>query len=278
MYYDDALASHRNPLRPECAALSAPLAAGLLAFRASAARLFRLRLQRLQRRKRMILGIGGVDHRARTPRPACADRDRRRGTSASVASRPRSITPFTIGSGGSGISSSLSCGLVDQIGQLGDLLGRREDQVDRLVDVVLDRLERHHAGLANPRPHMAGDMETAAALRRHVERCMRRAALRASPRPRPSPCATASSASISRCSPLSGICATATGRARVGLVGRAGLAHSCCAPTFSGDGNLHASARQLRLVELIQRSHRRLGIVGKPPRLFDLLAVEDILA
>ena len=80
------------------------------------------------------------------------------------------MTPFSIGSGGSGISLSLVGGLVDQIGQHRNLLGRREHQIDRFIDIVLDRIERHHTGLSDPRSNAASDVKTAAAVGRHIER------------------------------------------------------------------------------------------------------------
>ena len=77
--------------------------------------------------------------------------------------------PFSIGSGGSGVSPSLCSASSTSVGHFRDLLRRREGQIDRLVDVAFHRLERHHAGLSDPRPHTARDMVAAAALRRHIE-------------------------------------------------------------------------------------------------------------
>ena len=47
--------------------------------------------------------------------------------------------------------------------------GGNEDDVDRFVDLVLDRLERHHAGLADRRRHVADHVQAAAAVPGHVE-------------------------------------------------------------------------------------------------------------
>ena len=61
------------------------------------------------------------------------------------------------------------------------------------------------------------------------------------------------------------------------LVRHARLAH-CCAPACSGEGNLKVPLDQRRLVLPVERRHRRLGIGRELARLFDVLAVEDILA
>ena len=109
--------------------------------------------------------------------------------------------PFSIGSGGSGISLVAFGGLVDEIGQFRNLLRRREDQIDRLVDVVFDRIERHHAGLSDPGPHPAG--RHGSGRRSAASRRTRRCAERTSRKPAISAIASrvAASASISRCKP-----------------------------------------------------------------------------
>src|SRR6266576_4089573 len=52
-------------------------------------------------------------------------------------------------------------GLIDEISELGNLLRRCKDQIDRLVDLALDRVEGDDAGLTDPCPDMAADMYAA---------------------------------------------------------------------------------------------------------------------
>src|SRR5947209_1986773 len=61
-----------------------------------------------------------------------------------------------------------------QIRQIGNLLGWREDQIDWLIDVILNWIERDHTGLSDPRADMTADMETASTLRRNVEGSIQR--------------------------------------------------------------------------------------------------------
>src|SRR5579872_1658427 len=63
-----------------------------------------------------------------------------------------------------------SSGVVDQVGQLWNLLHRRENYIDRLVDLILDRLERDDADLSDPRANLSGHMDAAAAFQSHLER------------------------------------------------------------------------------------------------------------
>jgi len=46
---------------------------------------------------------------------------------------------------------------------LWNLLHRRENYIDRLVDLILDRLERDDADLSDPRANLSGHMDAAAA-------------------------------------------------------------------------------------------------------------------
>ena len=46
--------------------------------------------------------------------------------------------------------------------RLASPLGRREFEIDRLLDRAFDRLERHHAGLADAGAHLAGDVHAGA--------------------------------------------------------------------------------------------------------------------
>ncbi len=78
---------------------------------------------------------------------------------ASVASRPRYL-------------GAAFDGLIDEIGELGNLLRRCKDQIDRLVDLALDRVEGDDTGLADPRPDMAADVNAASASGCHIERSM----------------------------------------------------------------------------------------------------------
>ena len=53
----------------------------------------------------------------------------------------------------------------------------------------------------------------------------------------------------------------------------------CCrAPAQAGEGNFHDAPRNVASSSSGQRSDSRLGIDGQPPRVFDALAVQDILA
>src|SRR5258706_9215101 len=53
------------------------------------------------------------------------------------------------------------CRLIDEIGELGNLLKGSEDQIDRLVDVVFYGLQGDDTGLSDPPPQKAPDIENA---------------------------------------------------------------------------------------------------------------------
>ena len=56
-----------------------------------------------------------------------------------------------------------------------------------------------------------------------------------------------------------------------------GSAHGC-APACAGEGNFHDPPSSVASSRPARARDRRLGIGGEPPRFFDLLAVQDILA
>ena len=261
-----------HPPRPKLRASAPRRSAHFSAFGLLRVGGFGSSLQRLQRGKRMILGIGGGDrrleHRTRLARigidrPGTARRSRAgRDRSCRLRSAPadrefprRSRRPRRpdrpiagICSGGAkirSIASSMSFSIGSSV----------------TTQVCPIR--------ARTRP---GDMEAAAALRRHVEAT--HCADRISRRPATSAMASraAGPASMSRCNPVSGICATMTGtRQGSALVGR------CC----SVCSLLRAHSRRRRKSPRSRSSSvassssgqggdGRLGIGGKPPRLFDL--------
>src|SRR6516164_9683438 len=97
--------------------------------------------------------------------------------------------------------------VVITIFELGELLSRRKDQIDGLFDVVLNRLERHHTGLPDPRREHARDMHPAppsglTSNTARAERISRRPAISAIA------ARVVASASSSSDSPIFGICAT----------------------------------------------------------------------
>ncbi len=97
---------------------------------------------------------------ARIGRRPCADRDRCQGSGIRSPARRDRRVPSTSGSGG---SSSLRARLRALSARRSvRRLARREHQVDRLLDLALDRLQRHHAGLADPGAHLAGDVDAGA--------------------------------------------------------------------------------------------------------------------
>ncbi len=102
----------------------------------------------------------------RTRRRACADRDRfpEAGT-RSPARRDRPRRPCN-GSGGSAASTGTAtvAGLGRQSLRL-----RRKHQIDRLFDLALDRLQRHHAGLLDRGLHRAHHPQPFAAMARQIE-------------------------------------------------------------------------------------------------------------
>ena len=119
-------------------------------------------LQGFQRGKRMICGIGGFDHRLenriRLARVRIDPQEQRIGRQPAqiddtIYDRLRRVRNFGVAFG---------C-LVDEVCQFRNLFGRRENQVDRFVDIVLDRIERDHTGLPDPRPDPALDMDAAGA-------------------------------------------------------------------------------------------------------------------
>jgi len=134
---------------------------------------FGVELQRLERGKRMIQGVGSHDQRLenciRPARIGINSQEQRIGCKPAKIDDAiddwfRRIWNLAVAFGG----------LIDQIRQFRNLLRWREDQIDRLVDLVLDRIERYHTGLSDPRPHSAGNMDAASTLRRHIQRGLRR--------------------------------------------------------------------------------------------------------
>ena len=180
---------------------------------------------------------------------------------ASVASRPRSIMPFSIGSGGSGISASLSAASSTRSANSGICSGGAKIRSIGLVDVVLDRVERHHAGLPDPRPDPARDMDAAAALRRHVERRARRQDFAQARRARPSPRARPRRLRYRDAVRCRGSAPRATGTLQgSGLVGHAARSVHLRTSASRRRGKFPRSATQRRFVESRQRRDRRLGI------------------
>src|SRR6266404_6478817 len=121
---------------------------------------FWVELQRLERGKRMILGIGGHHRRLENGiRPAWVGiypQKQRIGREPAeidntIHDRLRRVRNFDVALGG----------LIDEIGEFWNLLRGREDQIDRLIDVVLDRIKRNDAGLPDSRTNMAGDVKAA---------------------------------------------------------------------------------------------------------------------
>ena len=140
---------------------------------------------------------------------------------ASVASRPKSMMPFSIGSGGSGISASLSSASSTRSDSSGIWSGGAN--VRSTASSISFSIGSSVTTQVWPirALHPAGNVEAAAAGGRDIERGGRGQDFAQA-------CdfghcrAVVASASMSRCSPVSGICATAIGtRQGSALVGHA---------------------------------------------------------
>src|SRR6202790_4186006 len=119
-------------------------------------------LQSFQRRKWMILRIGRHDrqleNRVRPARVGIDPQEQRIGREAAKIDDAVDDRLRRVGNLGADFER-----LIDQISELGNLLWRCKDQIDRLVDLVLDRVEGNDAGLPDPRPNKAADGTPAAA-------------------------------------------------------------------------------------------------------------------
>lgn len=82
--------------------------------------------------------------------------------------------PPAIGSGGSATAGGPHRpALLDQIGQAPCLCLRGEHQVDLLLDLALDRIQRDDAGLADPAANKSRDLDPPTAFRHDIEAGMR---------------------------------------------------------------------------------------------------------
>ena len=120
-------------------------------------------LQRRQRRERMARPDRRPAAR-RTRRRACADRDRFPEAETRSPRAPRSTTPSCSVSGGSSASTACSSASARRRRGL-----RQEQQVDRLVDLAFDRLQRHHAVLHDRRLDPADHPQPVGAVPRQIE-------------------------------------------------------------------------------------------------------------
>ncbi len=122
-------------------------------------------LERRQRRKRMcriVAGRSGLEDRARLARIGI---DRRESGTRSRARRDR---PRRRSAVPARRRASIATSRAAVVGRR-CRRGWREHEVDRFVDLVLDRLERHHAGLADGRRDAADHAQAVAAVPRDVE-------------------------------------------------------------------------------------------------------------
>ena len=193
-------------------------------------------LQRRQRGEWLYRIVSGRQRPGR-PRPACADRGRSPRIRNSVAIAPRSTTPPI---SGSGPSSRVRRWLPRRRGRHGAAAAGREHKSIGFVDLVLDRLERDDAGLADGRArHGPTTRRPSRPCRVTSNTASRRGSAR-NPASLAMAARVRSSATSSTCRPVSDTSCSATGAVQGRSERRSRLGHcrhpAANAGTFSGQG------------------------------------------